>query len=128
MHYLPIIPRLKRLFASHSSAQHMRWYYENPREPGVLCHPFDGKAWKYFDRTWPDFAFEPHNVRRGLYADGFSPFSSKYAKPYSCWLIILTSYNLPPKMCMSTSYMFLTCIIPSPKNHKTNIDVYLQPL
>ena len=29
---------------------------------------------------------------------------------------------------MTTPYMFLTCIIPGPKNPKANVDVYLQPL
>jgi len=28
MYYLPLIPRLKRLYASMSSAPHMRWYHE----------------------------------------------------------------------------------------------------
>ena len=44
MHYLPLIPRLKRLYASMSSAPHMRWHYENRQESGVLCHPSDGEA------------------------------------------------------------------------------------
>ncbi|XP_019240938.1 PREDICTED: uncharacterized protein LOC109220923 [Nicotiana attenuata] len=39
MHYLPLIPRLKRLYASMSSASHMRWHYEHRRPPGILCHP-----------------------------------------------------------------------------------------
>ena len=39
MHYLPLIPRLKRLYASNSSAPHMRWHRENRRPPGVMCHP-----------------------------------------------------------------------------------------
>jgi len=56
MHYLPLIPRLKRLYASMSSAPHMRWHFENRRPPGVMCHPSDGEAWKHFDRTYPDFA------------------------------------------------------------------------
>ena len=50
--YLPLIPRLKRLYASMSSASHMTWHYENRREPGVLCHPSDGEAWKKFDETY----------------------------------------------------------------------------
>ena len=37
-------------------------------------------------------------------------------------------YNLPPEMCMTTPFMFLTCVIPGPKNPKNKIDVYLQPL
>ena len=44
MHYLSLIPRLKRLYASMSSAPHMRWHYVNRRADGVLCHPFDGLA------------------------------------------------------------------------------------
>lgn len=83
MHYLPLIPRLKRLYASMSSAPHMRWHFENRRPPGVMCHPSDGEAWKHFDRTYPDFASEPRNIRLGLCADGFTPFSISVT-PYSC--------------------------------------------
>ncbi|RDX66816.1 hypothetical protein CR513_54377, partial [Mucuna pruriens] len=46
LHYLPLIPRLQRLYASVRSAEHMRWHYENRREE------------------------EPRNVRLGLCADG----------------------------------------------------------
>ena len=49
MHYLPLIPRLKRLYASMSSAAHMRWHYVNRMADGVLCHPSDGLAWRHFD-------------------------------------------------------------------------------
>ncbi|XP_070042526.1 uncharacterized protein [Nicotiana tomentosiformis] len=44
MHYLLLIPRLKRLYALMSSALHMRWHYENRMPPGILCHPSDGEA------------------------------------------------------------------------------------
>ncbi|XP_038693762.1 uncharacterized protein LOC119991488 [Tripterygium wilfordii] len=127
LHYLPLIPRLKRLYASMSSASHMRWHYEKRRDEGVLCHPSDGEHWKHFDQTYPDFAIEPRNVRLGLCSDGFTPYSQS-SSPYSCWPIIITPYNLPPEMCMTTPYMFLTCIIPGPHNPKSKIDVYLQPL
>ncbi|XP_059277583.1 uncharacterized protein LOC132031647 [Lycium ferocissimum] len=56
MHYLPLIPRLKRLYASNSSAPHMRWHSENRRPHRVMCHPSDGEAWKHFDATYPNFA------------------------------------------------------------------------
>ncbi|XP_070012997.1 uncharacterized protein [Nicotiana sylvestris] len=127
MHYLPLIPRLKRLYASMSSAPHMRWHYENRRPPGVMCHPSDGEAWKHFDRTYPDYASEPRNVRLGLCVDGFTPFSVS-ATPYSCWPVFITPYNLPPEMCMTSPYIFLNCVIPGPRNPKGLIDVYLQPL
>ncbi|XP_058729647.1 uncharacterized protein LOC131601773 isoform X2 [Vicia villosa] len=127
MHYLPLTPRLKRLYASMSSAPHMTWHYETRREPGVLCHPSDGESWKHFDQVYPDFAAEPRNVRLGLCTDGFAPFNHTTSR-YSCWPVIVTPYNLPPELCMTTPYMFLTLIIPGPKNPKSKIDVYLQPL
>ncbi|XP_075091894.1 uncharacterized protein LOC107830110 [Nicotiana tabacum] len=127
MHYLPLIPRLKRLYASMSSAPHMRWHYKNRRPPGILCHPSDGEACKYFDRVFPDFANEPRNIRLGLCADGFTPFSVS-AAPYSCWPVFVTPLNLPPELCMTSPYLFLTCIVPGPRNLKILIDVYLQPL
>jgi len=40
----------------------------------------------------------------------------------------VTPYNLPPEMLMSRSYMFLSCLILGPRNPKTGIDVYLEPL
>ncbi|XP_059281257.1 uncharacterized protein LOC132034945 [Lycium ferocissimum] len=125
VHYLPLIPRLKSLYALPSSAPHMRWHNENRRAPGVMCHPSDGEAWKHFDRTYPDFASEPRNIRLGLSADGFTPFSVS-ATPYSRWLVFLTLYNLPPEMCMTSPYIFRNTVIPGPRNPKVSIDVYLQ--
>ncbi|KAH0724842.1 hypothetical protein KY284_000707 [Solanum tuberosum] len=111
MHYLPLIPRLNRLYASMRSAPHMRWHREYRRLPSVLSHLSDGEAWKHFDNVYPDFASEPRNVRLGLCSDGFTPFSNS-ASPYSCWLVFLTPYNLPPEMCMTSPYIFLSCVIP----------------
>ncbi|XP_059281304.1 uncharacterized protein LOC132034998 [Lycium ferocissimum] len=124
MHYLPIIPRLKRLFASPSSAPHIRWHNENRRTHGVMGHPSDGEAWKHFDRTYPDFASEPRNIHLGLCADGFAPYSVSAAS-YSCSHVFLTPYNLPPEMCITSPYISLNCVIPGPRNPKVLIDVYV---
>lgn len=48
--------------------------------------------------------------------------------PCSCWSIMITPYNLPPELCMTTPYLFLTVLLPGPHNPKSKIDVYLQPL
>jgi len=127
MWYFHIIPRLKRLYSSMATAPHMRWHSENQRDPSILCHPSDGEAWKHFDRMHPEFSEDPRNVKLGLCADGFNPFG-QYGKSFSCWLVILTPYNLPPSMCMKREFMFLTVLIPSPSNPKHKIDVFLQPL
>jgi len=117
MWYLPLAPRLQRLYSSPATARNMKWHFENVPEKGVLIHPSDREAWKHFDRTYPNFAAEPRNVRLGLCSDGFSPFNMS-GRPYSCWPVIVTPYNLPPSMCMKEEYMFLTIIIPGRKNPK----------
>ncbi|CAL5192329.1 unnamed protein product [Lathyrus oleraceus] len=128
MFYLPIIPRLKRMFASMHSASQMTWHHTNQTSSGTMRHPSDGAAWKHFDMIHPDFAAEPRNVRLGLCSDGFTPYVQASGSGYSCWPVIVTPYNLPPEMCMTKPYMFLTCLIPGPKSPKAGIDVYLQPL
>jgi hypothetical protein len=32
------------------------------------------RAWKHVDKLYPEFAFDPCNVRLGLSSDGFNPF------------------------------------------------------
>ncbi len=131
MFYLPIIPRLQRLYASMQTASKMTWHsenYERRKMSGELRHPSDGMAWKHFDQVYPEFASEPRNVRLGLCSDGFTPYTQVSATPYSCWPVLVTPYNLPPDMCMSKPYMFLAAVIPGPSNPTAGIDIYLQPL
>ena len=92
-----------------------------------MTYPSHGEDWHHFDRTYPDFVFDPRNIRLGLCADGFTS-NNQFSKPYSCQLVVVTSYNLPLEMCMKDPYLFLTCIILGPDNPKAKIDIYLQPL
>ncbi|KAL9667674.1 hypothetical protein QQ045_002038 [Rhodiola kirilowii] len=127
MFYLPIIPRLQRLFLNATTASNMTWHALNNRDRTVMVHPSDGESWKHFDMCYPEFADESRNVRLGLCSDGFSP-GNMSSKPYSCWSVMLTPYNLPPWMCMKTRFMWLTIMIPGPHNPKKGIDIYLRPL
>lgn len=56
MWYLPIVPRLQRLYASTVTAKHMTWHNKENGESGVLSHPCDGEAWKHFNEKHPMFA------------------------------------------------------------------------
>nr|GEX59970.1 hypothetical protein [Tanacetum cinerariifolium] len=96
-------------------------------EPGKMQHPADGRAWKKFDIMYPDFVKEPRNVRLRLAADGFNPFGN-LSQAYSMWPVILTTYNLPPWLCMKENSFMLTLLIPGPKSSGKYIDVYLRPL
>jgi hypothetical protein len=70
---------------------------------------------------------ETRYMRLGLCTKGFNPFGS-FVVSYSCWLVILTIYNLPPGICMRPKFIFLSTVIPDPNSSGQNIDVYLQPL
>ncbi|KAL4570931.1 hypothetical protein LXL04_026596 [Taraxacum kok-saghyz] len=105
----------------------MTWHYEHQTESGLMVHPIDGEAWKHFDSKHPEFASEPRNVRLGLCTDGFCPTGSN-SKPYSCWPVFLSVYNLPAWMCLKEPYVQLSMIIPGKKSPSQNLDVFLRPL
>ncbi|XP_055960661.1 uncharacterized protein LOC126668629 [Mercurialis annua] len=127
MFYFPITPRLQRLYASTATAKHMTWHAEHEMVDGKMCHPSDSPAWKHFSELHTEFAEEVRNIRLGLCTDGFQPFGA-FGHNYSSWPVILTPYNLPPGMCMKDEFMFLTVIVPGPRNPKHQMDIFLQPL
>nr|GEW03597.1 RNA-directed DNA polymerase, eukaryota, reverse transcriptase zinc-binding domain protein [Tanacetum cinerariifolium] len=85
------------------------------------------KAWKEFDKNNPKFAKEHRNVQLGLAANGFNPFEN-LSQSYGMWLVILTTYNTPPWICMKKSSFMLTCLTLGPKSPSKDMDVYWQPL
>ncbi|KAH7845823.1 hypothetical protein Vadar_006468 [Vaccinium darrowii] len=126
--YLPLKPRLQRLYMRRKTAFDMRWHKETRvEEKGVSRHPADSIAWKEFDKEHEWFSRDPRNVRLGLASDGFNPFGNM-STTYSMWPVILTPYNLPPWMCMKEPFLILSSLIPGPSSPGNDIDVYLQPL
>ncbi|XP_022003645.1 uncharacterized protein LOC110901103 [Helianthus annuus] len=127
MTYMPIGPRLQRLFYSKKTAEHMTWHALHHTQPEKMSHPSEGRAWNHFDSLYPDFAHETRNVRIGLCTDGFSLNNSNGAT-YSCWPVFITVYNLPPWLALKKEYIQMPVLIPGPKNPTHNLDVFLQPL
>ncbi|XP_050222731.1 uncharacterized protein LOC126672823 [Mercurialis annua] len=127
MFYFPITPRLQRLYASKATARHMTWHADHEMDGDKMCHPSDSPAWKRFSELHSEFADEGRNIRLGLCSDGFQPFPN-FGQQYSSWPVILTPYNLPPGMCMKDEFMFLTVLVPGPRNPKHLMDIFLQPL
>ncbi|BBG99515.1 hypothetical protein Prudu_009230 [Prunus dulcis] len=125
MRYLPLKPRLQRLYMSTHTATDMRWHKEKRVDDDVMRHPADGEAWKEFDRTFPEFAADPRNVRLGLATDGFNPYGV-LNQHHSTWPIFAFPYNLPPWKCMKKEYMMMTVLITEDPGR--SIDVYLRPL
>jgi hypothetical protein len=92
------------------TTEHMTWHQSYHAVVGVMVHPSYGEAWKHFSSVHPHLSTESRNVHLGLCKDGFNPLGS-FATPYSCWSVILTVYNLPPKMCMRPEFMSLSIAI-----------------
>ncbi|KAL5573309.1 hypothetical protein UlMin_022906 [Ulmus minor] len=128
LRYFPVGPRLKRLFATLKIAKLMRWHSTGKsKDNDVMWHPVDGKSWQEFDKRHPQFVGDVRNVRLGLAADGFNPFGNM-SLSYSMWPVVLTTYNLPPWICMKTEYLMLSLLIPGPQSPGKDMDIFLRPL
>jgi hypothetical protein len=130
LHYIPITPRLKRLFLSEETVKQMRWHHEgkhDSEDPDIMSHPADSEAWQTLDRFDPEFVRDPRSVHLGLSTDGFHPHNTD-SHPYSCWLVFMMPYNLPPNKCLKEGFIFLALIILGPKEPKKQMNIFLQPL
>jgi hypothetical protein len=117
LRYMPLIHRLKHLFISKNTARHMRWHKE--------CVP--DNAWKASYAFDSSFASEARNVCISLVTNGFLPFNL-IALSYSCWLVFVVSYNLPPALCMKYEFIFLCLVIHSLDHPRIKINVMMRPL
>ncbi|BBH05416.1 hypothetical protein Prudu_016788, partial [Prunus dulcis] len=93
MRYLPLKPRLQRLYMSTHTAKDMRLHKEKRVDDDVIRHPADGEAWKEFDRTFPELAADPRNIRLGLATDGFNSYGV-LNKHHSTWPIFDPSRSI----------------------------------
>nr|XP_043625447.1 uncharacterized protein LOC122596867 [Erigeron canadensis] len=125
--YFPIIPRLKRLFASPEDAKLLRWHEEERKKDGKLRHVADSPQWRNIDHTFDEFGNEIRNIRFGLSSDGINPFGNMSSR-HSTWPVLLCIYNLPPWLCMKPKYIMMSLLIQGPKQPGNEIDVYLSPL
>lgn len=114
MYYFLLRPRLQRLYASNITVKEMRWHTEHESE-GIMHHNFDTPPCKHFNNTYQSFTSESQNVRLGFCTNGFQMFGQS-SHQYSSRPVIVEA-----------EYMFLTIIIPPPKNPKDMLDVYLHP-
>jgi hypothetical protein len=128
--YIPITPRLNRLFVCKETTQQMRWHKEGIRDSedaNIMLHLADAEAWHTLDCFDPEFAREPRSVRLDLSTHGFQPYSSD-SITYSCWLVFVMPYNLTPNKCLKGGFIFLTLVILGPKELKKQMNIFLCPL
>ncbi|KAL6213505.1 hypothetical protein ACLB2K_012952 [Fragaria x ananassa] len=125
--YFPPIPRFKRFYQSPKTAKNLTWHDWGRKKDKMMRHPADSPTWKLLDSKYPELGNDHRNLRLALSSDGFNPHSMQNSL-YSCWPVILVTYNLPPWLCMKRKFMMLTLLISGPKQPGNDIDVYLQPL
>ncbi|KAK4411793.1 hypothetical protein Sango_0252300 [Sesamum angolense] len=49
LRYLPLTPRLQRLYTSPATADHITWHASHLTEEDSICHPSDAEVWRHFD-------------------------------------------------------------------------------
>jgi hypothetical protein len=125
--YLPIIPRLKRLFSNENEAKLLCWHSEERVIDGKLRHVADSPQWRNIDNKYPEFGNEMRNIRFGLSSDGINPFGNMSSR-HSTWPVLLCIYNLPPWLCMKRKYIMMSLLIQGPTQPGNDIDVYMSPL
>jgi hypothetical protein len=60
--YMPITPRVNRLYLSEETVKQMRWNKEgkhDSEDPDIISHPTDSEAWEALDRSNPEFVRDP---------------------------------------------------------------------
>jgi hypothetical protein len=125
--YIPITPRLKRLFMCEEMAQQMRWHKEGIRDSedtNIMSHPVDAEAWHTLYRFDLEFARDPRSVRLSLSTVGFRPYNSD-SIAYSYWPVFVMPYNLPPNKCLKERFIFLALVIPGPKESKKQMNIFV---
>ncbi|XP_073129709.1 uncharacterized protein [Henckelia pumila] len=125
--YFPPIPRFVRMFRNKEFSKELTWHADKRLNDGYLRHPADAPSWKLVDHKWPNFAADSRNLRLAISADGINPHGMM-SSTYSCWPVLMITYNLPPWLCMKRKFMMLTMLISGPKQPGNDIDVYLAPL
>ncbi|CAM6122643.1 unnamed protein product [Calypogeia fissa] len=127
--YFPIIPRLKRLFATSGTSKLMTWHQESKSVDGKVRHPAGCKAWKHVDEQIdPEFAQEPRNVRMALGLDGVNPYGDN-SRAWSTWPVILFNYDLPPWLVTKKFFIILAMLLPGKDSvTEEQIDVLMAPL
>jgi hypothetical protein len=92
-----------------------------------MSHPTDVEACHTLDRFDPEFARDPRSVHLSLSTDGFQPYSSD-STVYSCWSIFMMPYNLAPNKCLMEGFIFISLVIPGPKEPKKQMNIFLRLL
>lgn len=93
--YLPILPRIKRMYSAPAFAQLLQQHSVSNLEcPTVIHDIHQSPFWRKLYSSDGQFHGDLRAISFGLCTDGMNPFS-KEKLSYSMWPITLTILNLP---------------------------------
>ena len=61
--YLPLIPRLRHLFANPREAKRLWWHHDERIADRFMRHLKDGAQWELIDNKFENFAKDPRSIR-----------------------------------------------------------------
>ena len=64
--YIPLIPRMKRLFQNYDHAKNLIWHEEGRIKDGKFWHVANAPTWKHVYDTWEKIKEDPRNLQLGL--------------------------------------------------------------
>jgi len=105
--YLPIIPRIKFLFANPNDAKNFRWHGNERKCDDMFCHLIDFMQWKKFDDKFHKFFKKLRNLRLGLAIDGMISVGN-LSMNHTLWSFLLVIYNLPLRLRMKQKYIMVS--------------------
>ena len=109
--YMPLGPRLERMFGTSNLSQIVQAHSSRVKMPGVMYDIHDSPSWKALFSPEGIFKGDKRGVAFSLCTDGVNPFSVQRIS-YSMWPIMVTLLNLPRDIRNNFSNILLVGIIP----------------
>ena len=126
-YYLPLGPRLKRMFGNSNLAQLVQAHKVLPMK-SIMFDVHDSPAWRSAYSDTGMFEGDSRGLSFGFCTDGVNPFSHLHCT-YSMWPIVMSLLNLPRDIRHDFRNMFLIGIIPgNGKKEAHTIHPYLEIL
>jgi hypothetical protein len=140
--YIPLIPRLRALFANKEFGTKLLNRSNRDREnseearkgvsgmknrdifDGTHYHDLKNRNIKILDETLSDKYFsDPHDIALGVCTDGVGPFKTRRI---TCWPLLVVNYNLPADLMFLLEYIMALGVIPGPNKPK-DFDSFFWP-
>lgn len=112
--YFPPIAKLQKMFQSVETTKSLTWHATEREVDNKFHHPTNSLVWKMVDEKWVEFGASPRNLQLSLSTNSVNPHGSLSIK-YSCWLVMLVTYNLSPLLYMKQKYTTLVMLISGPR-------------